>query len=342
MSTFGKILAVFNVLAAIGFLVVASMDYGRQHSWAYSEYRHRLALTGLPVDAEELDTQEPDQELPVVARLTPGVLKDVFQGNDGGSNDLGGPEVKTVLEELERVRQKVTANVNAETDPAKQKQLLKYYLLGLSKTSGERESLRKIVDGDGGIVKGLAEVDTRFNDAKVNAKLGVANRAELRAKIAHVLVNVNPTEPWRKRVMVVVGMEAYIDALNRQADSLASMFANIQQLIATDQAAFERHHADLVQVILKESDELHKAKVFLDDLTKTAAERKQQVALRQTEKNKYDARLAQARGESQSEVAKLNAIQKDLFGLQQKLVLAMQRNQTLEGELRSLEQNSKR
>ena len=32
MSTLGKVLAIFNVLAAIGFLVVADMDYNERQS----------------------------------------------------------------------------------------------------------------------------------------------------------------------------------------------------------------------------------------------------------------------------------------------------------------------
>src|SRR5437773_10750764 len=53
MATLGKVLAVFNVLAAIAFLVVAGMDYNRRQSWAYSHFRHQLAVYGLPVDAKD-------------------------------------------------------------------------------------------------------------------------------------------------------------------------------------------------------------------------------------------------------------------------------------------------
>ena len=35
MATLGKVLAVFNVLAAIGFLFVAGKDYYTRQSWAY-------------------------------------------------------------------------------------------------------------------------------------------------------------------------------------------------------------------------------------------------------------------------------------------------------------------
>ena len=34
MGLLGKTLAILNVLAAIGFLVVAPMDYGKQRAWS--------------------------------------------------------------------------------------------------------------------------------------------------------------------------------------------------------------------------------------------------------------------------------------------------------------------
>lgn len=341
MATFGKILAVFNVLAAILFLIIAGKDYGTQQSWAYTEFRHRLAITGLPVDKDDIDENEPDKDYPVAERMTPGVVKQVFEGYDGDTNDLGGPGVKTLFEEVDRVKAKARDNVT-KAQPKDQPLLLKKYLLGLAKTLGERMSFQAAVDGPDGITKGLDLLSQQFDESKKSATLGAANKTELRARIAHVLVNVNDTEPWRKRVMAVVGMEAYIDALNRQADSFAFMFNDMQQLIASDQAAFERLHSELVEVIQKDSDDLYKANVFLADLQKTANERQQQVATRTTEKNNYDARLTQARDEASNDVAKLNAIQKDLFVLQEKLGLAMKRNQDLETELEKLERNSKR
>src|SRR5436305_5740410 len=53
MATFGKVLAVFNVLAAIGFIVVAGMDYNKRQSWAYSHFTHQLVVYGLPIDDKD-------------------------------------------------------------------------------------------------------------------------------------------------------------------------------------------------------------------------------------------------------------------------------------------------
>jgi hypothetical protein len=346
MSTLGKVLAFFNVIFAIVFLVFAGMDYGKQQQWSYAELRFRLAIAGLPVNETDIDEREPDDPKvhPFVERLPQGVLKQVFEGADGGPTNLGltatGTQSRTLFEEVDRVGKKVRENVTG-ADAARQKLMLQEYLIPLAKTSGEREEYRKIINGPDGINKGLNEIDRIFADAKTNAQMGNANKKELRAKIADVLVNVSSDDPWRKRVMVVVGMEAFIDALNRQADNYMAMVANVQVAMAADQAAFERLYADQVLVIQLESDDLERANAFLANLKATAAARAQQVALRTTEKTGYETRLAEAREETKSDVKRLNAIQSDLFQLQQKAGIAMKVNQDLESLLRSLEQNKR-
>ena len=42
MGLLGKILAILNVLAAIGFLVVAFMDYGKQRAWSTAVFQQEL------------------------------------------------------------------------------------------------------------------------------------------------------------------------------------------------------------------------------------------------------------------------------------------------------------
>ena len=55
MSLWGKIFAILNIFAAVGFVVVAGMDWGQRERWAYAVFRHDLFLAGLPFDAKELD-----------------------------------------------------------------------------------------------------------------------------------------------------------------------------------------------------------------------------------------------------------------------------------------------
>ena len=55
MSLLGKVLALLNVLAAVGFFYLATADRAKRQSWAYAVYRHQLAIDGL-VDLDPLIT----------------------------------------------------------------------------------------------------------------------------------------------------------------------------------------------------------------------------------------------------------------------------------------------
>src|SRR5262245_17537518 len=111
MKVLGIILAILNVLVAILVLVFAGKNYDAHRKARYESFRHELALTGLPVDDKEMNLDQPDD--PIISKLTPSVLTAVFQGNDGGA-DLGGAPVQTVLDEFDRVRAKVKANIAAQ------------------------------------------------------------------------------------------------------------------------------------------------------------------------------------------------------------------------------------
>src|SRR5215471_11112220 len=54
MSMLGKVLACLNVLVAIALAVLVALDYGKRQAWAYSVFRHDLAVKGIPLNPEEL------------------------------------------------------------------------------------------------------------------------------------------------------------------------------------------------------------------------------------------------------------------------------------------------
>ena len=70
MSLWGKIFAILNIVAAVGFVVVAGMDWGQRERWAYSVFRHDLLVAGLPFDAKEVDADG----APRVDKLSPATL----------------------------------------------------------------------------------------------------------------------------------------------------------------------------------------------------------------------------------------------------------------------------
>jgi len=328
MSIWGKILVFFNLVMAVVVLAIGSMDYGKRQAWRYAYQLHRFAVNGLPVDGREKDTKEPRED-PIVADVTDGMAKEIF-AKAGGGNLLGGQPVKTVADELARVNALVSGKITSKQDA-------KALVLPLARTLGERTEVIAMIDGDDANMsktKGWFAEQVR---AASRTATSPPNNKELRLNMGHVLVNLSTDTDWRVRCMTVLGMEAYLEVVGRQADALVAMAVDVERAMMNDRATFERQHMDLVQAILKEADELHKAKGYLEELQKTAAERQTQLAQRTTEKQEEDNKLAQAKADADTAIAKLKAVQKDLFALQQRKGTALQKNQQLESELRQME-----
>jgi hypothetical protein len=130
MSLFGKILAVLNIIGAIALFYFAAVNYGKRQSWAYSVLRHDLVLGGLPLDDREKDFQGQ----PIVGMLGAESLNSIFAG-------VTGPQVKTQIEEVDRVKAAIDGRISSQQDVRAKTYLLARALLPLSATYLEREEL---------------------------------------------------------------------------------------------------------------------------------------------------------------------------------------------------------
>ncbi len=132
MSLAGKILAVLNLLGAIGLAYLASQDYATRQTWAHEVFRAGLLINGLPVEKTELGE---DGE-PIYPRLNGG-------GKDSPLANLG-PALDPLTQEaeVERVKRELDAKIDAAgQDPVEQTRLLARILLPLTDAPHEREQL---------------------------------------------------------------------------------------------------------------------------------------------------------------------------------------------------------
>jgi hypothetical protein len=136
MSLFGKILALLNVIGAIGLFVLGVIDYGKRQGWAYSVLQCELTLRGLPLDDQERD----DQGQPLVTRVSEKNLADLFA--QAGQN----PQ-PTQVAEVQRIQKLFEDRLDslkaADGRPLvrQQMELLARVLLPLSSSYPEREEL---------------------------------------------------------------------------------------------------------------------------------------------------------------------------------------------------------
>src|SRR5262249_10899846 len=127
---------------------------GKRQSWAYSVFRHDLAIYGIPLDKDE---RGPDGR-PSVNDLGKQTLKDLF-------DPVGGPPAgaPTQVEEVARVDQKVQAKIQeAGDDATKKAAAYARYLTPLAATNSQREeyeACRKHLADENSIKQLKAQLD---------------------------------------------------------------------------------------------------------------------------------------------------------------------------------------
>jgi hypothetical protein len=112
MSLFGKLLAIFNVIAAIAFFVVALLTYSQRESWEYAVFRDNLLVDGLPLDDSETNVDGKK----IKDLLKENTLKEVFA-------NAGAIPQSTQIAELKRVQSIVSGWVTTAPTAAEAKEL---------------------------------------------------------------------------------------------------------------------------------------------------------------------------------------------------------------------------
>ena len=135
MGISGKILAIFNVLAAIGFLVFAVMDYGKQRAWSTAIFQENLLLDGIPVDDTEKDF---DGE--VISKKIGAYTLQQLQ--------TGGKPVPTQLEEVTQRQTALNDSINQAGAEADQRKKMAEILLPLATSFGAREAMKNHIATD--------------------------------------------------------------------------------------------------------------------------------------------------------------------------------------------------
>lgn len=129
MSLFGKLLALLNLLGAVGLIYLASVDYSARQQWAYVVFRYDLMLDGVPVD----DSQVDKQGQPTIDHISDETINELF-------SQVGGKPVRTQVEEVKAIQDSLNSQIQAlETNKRQQAFYLAGVLLPLSDSLLERD-----------------------------------------------------------------------------------------------------------------------------------------------------------------------------------------------------------
>jgi IS1 family transposase len=322
MAILGKVLAVFNVLGAIGFLVVAGMDYNKRQSWAFSHYMHQLAVNGLPLDKDD-DT----------GRLPGRTISEQF-GKDASKQlfPSGGPT--TLKEAVDSTVAAFKGAVTAAPDiNAKRNTIAAHLLPELGQADVRDEVIQELLTlkDDAGVGKFL----DRFG--KIAEQTGTGDRETRRRAIGDFIYNFEYTDNWHKYAQAVLGLEQYVAAGERQTLRLRDMIARDRRTIAEQQAAFVAQYQAALPELTVLADKLQALDAKLTEQKDLVQKHTALRNARATEVKALNNELAEEKQKAAKEFAALEDIQRELFAVQQDWAKAQARNQQLESELRSKE-----
>jgi hypothetical protein len=331
MSTLGKVLAILNVMAAIAFLVLAGLDYGKRQAWMFAVLEEDFILKGLPVDDKEKDAE---------GRLLVNVLgkrmqEQLFTG-------LSEP-VKTQKEEAQRRYKALRTDIDGAADPAAKKKIIASVIVPLAQTWGQRDELQRKLRDPNVSVDALLAPDGPFDAAFKEAVEGKTTAdeelafEERRQAIAHLLCNLGDNPEDHRRALAVVGIRAYVREVDSQATALQNMAPQIQHAIEADLAAFEVEHKDLVRQIVILADGVRHLDEILQRQTLLAQDHTTLVAARKSDVQRVSAEIDEAKKATDIALKGQSGLEDALWKAYGAIAAARQKNQQLLRQIDALE-----
>lgn len=337
MSLLGKILAFLNVLAAVAFVYLASMDYQKRSTWSYSHFRHQLLLNGLPVDDGDNAWRKPGEA--IVADVSDASMKQVFSGDEFA----GAKPPKTQVEAVKSAGAEIKRQYDEAATPDAKRAILTKFLIPLQTLGLQRDETASRLQAakDAAALDGLyAELDGYFQRAAspVSPNGGKRDYLERRRAIADLLFNLDPSNKWHDHVQTVVGVEEFIDAAARQAKNYQDMIERYRGIMSDDRDAFVKRHIGELPQLENHYKAMREIERKIEDQKALIQQHTVQRNARKAEADDLSKKIADQQAIARNEIATLNDLQTRLFALQQEYALTQAANEKLEQEIRAREQ----
>jgi hypothetical protein len=341
MSLLGKILAVFNFLAVLGFIYFAATDYGKRQQWEYAVFLYDIALDGLPVDENQKDVDGN----PIFKNLNKATLTDMFQS-------VGGQAVSTQLAEVNNVKSALVQKIDSPdamavpnpwtnqplTLDAPEKKRA-WYMLPFARSLSDRDlRVTQMIQADPKL--DAAAFEQLFTDALARNDAG-----DKRNAIADLLFGlIEPGEgdlyqsQGYKRFVTVVGRRAAATAIDNQASALASLSRETEEVLAAGRSTFAEIHGRMTTHASDLFDALQRDKAALELQRNQTA--RQQELVNESDRHVKDlqGQLSAARKKTRDDLNKQEKLEKALLDADRKLRDANDKNQGLEKTIRKLEE----
>ena len=156
-----------------------------------------------------------------------------------------------------------------------------------------------------------------------------------RQKMAHLLFNMSPD--GHQRVVIVVGIRAYLREAELQAANLREMASRLREIMVKDRANFEAEYMRLVHRIFQLSEQVEDMKLGLKSKQDIRERVDVELKSREGEKAKLLMTLAKAKADTDVALEEQAALEKYLFQINTELGRYKDYTEKLERELRALE-----
>jgi len=361
MSLFGKILLVFNLLAAGGFVYLATKDWKGRQTITAAGLRHQLLVVGIPLDdpADPAKKSSDPDVIPFAVEGPGGVptetiskkLLDVYFQAAPGGDALGGPAVPNQIAEVRRVKAKIEGLLKEAPDRTA---LLSGWLLLQAESFDERAEIQGLAAKNNAEElekRLLAKFDAVINAPKASdpaatarlteddkedaekvkdklarvaeARSAPLDEGERRTRLAHLLVHLSPDPAWQKRVMVVVGLRKYVGVIGAQAKRFQDMSQRITELILADQKAYFGQEAVDLALSQQRTDLANRQAEIRKKWTDQATQAADFVGQRKTQLGEIEKQLKKIKSEVDEMLVKQSNIETGLFEVQREVAITL-------------------
>jgi hypothetical protein len=351
MSTFGKVVAVLNLLAAGAFLYLMASTLQRRQAWSYAIWRYDLAIDGLPVDREEPD----DKGKPRHENMPDTVVKEA----------TGDETLRTQEEILEKRKAEVLNRVEDQNIKGSKVDKIIDCLLPLARTAQERDQLTTLKQNQANAryPELLARFDAYFQAAKAMPNSQPRDREAKKRYIALLLLNLmdvlpneeekqqqaeelkkkpeeraDPTaSPAYRLVLNTVGLKNMAHALDDQAFNFLEL--DYQTTVARDQERlnFAQQLDALLDLLIRREHDLAERLTLLEGKKVQAGELEKRADAQEGNVKRVGGQLKDAQDRTAAELEKEARMLELLYQVRVRLRDANRVNQELERKIRELE-----
>lgn len=156
-------------------------------------------------------------------------------------------------------------------------------------------------------------------------------------RTAHLLMHLDPTPNWQKRVALVVGLRTYVQVVGEHVTRMKAMRVAAEQQIVSDQASFSEEYQLLSNLAAQRAVLLYQQQKVTADLKSQRAIDRAAVVARGAQLLAHRAELARIQGEVQATLAKQAEVEGRLFDVERRVGQTLDRNAELEKKLEQSE-----